>query len=91
MPWSRSKTPPVPKGSWMHWSRPTSPKCPSIVTDLDNYRTWADPLLKAKFAQAKEGSSQRLNMALALLPVDATQVEYLYTAAARRRSKRSFR
>ena len=35
-------------------------------------------MLKAKFDQAKEGSSQRLNMALALLPVDATQVEYLY-------------
>ena len=27
----------------------------------------------------REGSKQRLNMALALLPVDATQVEYLYT------------
>ena len=52
---------------------------PSIVIDLAPYRTWADPLLKAKFDQAKEGSSQRLNMALALLPVDATQVEYLYT------------
>ena len=51
---------------------------PSIVNNLEKYRTWADPLLKAKFDQAKEGSSERLNMALALLPVDATQVEYLY-------------
>ena len=34
-------------------------------------------MLKAKFDQAKEGSNQGLNMALALLPVDASQVEYL--------------
>ena len=56
-----------------------STKVPDIVTSLEQYRKWADPLLKAKFDQAKEGSNQRLNMALALLPVDATQVEYLYT------------
>jgi serine/threonine protein kinase/formylglycine-generating enzyme required for sulfatase activity/energy-coupling factor transporter ATP-binding protein EcfA2 len=51
---------------------------PSIVLDLEPYRAWADPLLKAEFAQAAEDSRQRLNMALALLPVEATQVEYLY-------------
>lgn len=51
---------------------------PTIVTNLETYRTLADPLLKAKFKQAKEGSKHRLNIALALLPVDATQVEYLY-------------
>ena len=51
---------------------------PAIVNDLAKYRTWADLLLKAKLPQAKEGSSERLNMALALLPVDATQVEYVY-------------
>ena len=50
---------------------------PSIVIDLDKYRTWSDPLLNAKFDQAKEGSSQRLNMALALLPVDPGQVDFL--------------
>ena len=52
-------------------------KVPDIVTSLGKYRTWADPLLKAKFDQAKEGSSQRLNVAVALLPVDASQVDYL--------------
>ena len=52
-------------------------KVPDIVTSLEEYRTWTDPLLKAKFDQASEGSSQRLNMALALLPVDASQVDYL--------------
>ena len=64
-------------------------KVPSIVSDLEKYRTWADPLLKAKFDQAKEGSSQRLNMALALLPVDATQAELLYDQLARRRAERN--
>ncbi len=53
-------------------------KVPSIVGNLKAYRRWADPLLNIKFEQAEEGSRQRLNMALALLPVDATQVEYLY-------------
>ncbi len=52
-------------------------KVPDIVTSLEKYRTWADPLLQARFDQAKEGSSQRLNMALALLPVDATRADYL--------------
>ena len=51
---------------------------PSSVINLARYRMWADPLLKSRFEQAKEGSKQRLNMALALLPVDASQVEYLY-------------
>ncbi len=50
---------------------------PSIVTNLGRYRTWTDPLFKAKFDQAEEGSTQRLNVALALLPVDASQVDYL--------------
>ena len=52
-------------------------KVPEIVTNLEKYRAWADPLLKAKFNQAKEGSSQRLNMALALLPVDESKMNYL--------------
>ncbi len=77
MPLSRSRTSPVPKGSWMHWSTPTSPKYPPSLSDLEEYRTWADPLLKASFEQAKEGSTQRLNMALALLPVDESKVNYL--------------
>ncbi len=51
---------------------------PSIVIDLGKYRAWTDPLLKAKFEQAKDGSNQGLNMSLALLPVDESQVNYLY-------------
>ncbi len=66
-------------------------KVPSKVSDLEKYRTWADPLLKAKFDQAKEGSSQRLNVALALLPVDATQVGISLRPLARRRAQRNSR
>jgi serine/threonine protein kinase/formylglycine-generating enzyme required for sulfatase activity len=49
----------------------------SYVKNLAGYRTWADPLLKAEFERAKDRSSQRLNMALALLPVDESKVNYL--------------
>jgi serine/threonine protein kinase/formylglycine-generating enzyme required for sulfatase activity len=52
-------------------------KVPSIVIDLEQYRTWADQLLKDRFDRAEEGSSQRLNMALALLPVDESKAAYL--------------
>ena len=56
-----------------------------IVIGLKEYRTWADPQLKAKMIEGPIGKmyrvdpSEQLNIALALLPVDATQVEYLYT------------
>jgi eukaryotic-like serine/threonine-protein kinase len=56
---------------------------PAIVATLKPYRPWAEPLLRAEFEKAdlehtREGYKQRLNLALALLPTDATQVEYLY-------------
>ncbi|MCE9605550.1 MAG: SUMF1/EgtB/PvdO family nonheme iron enzyme [Planctomycetia bacterium] len=50
---------------------------PSLVSSLAEYRTWADPLLKKQLAEADENSAKRLHMALALLPVDAGQVNYL--------------
>jgi eukaryotic-like serine/threonine-protein kinase len=50
---------------------------PSIVSGLEEYRPRANSLLKRRFEQAKEGSAQRLNVALALLPVDAGKVSYL--------------
>ena len=50
---------------------------PGIVEDLAAYRTWADPLLKADWEQANKGSAERLNLSLALLPVDQTQVKSL--------------
>lgn len=53
---------------------------PTIVEQIDDYRPWADPLLKEKLAAAKDGSPERLRLSLALLPVDREQVAYLQTA-----------
>jgi formylglycine-generating enzyme required for sulfatase activity len=50
---------------------------PAIVSDLVTYRAWAEPLLKVDWQQAKEASAGRLNLSLALLPVDPTQITYL--------------
>lgn len=50
---------------------------PPIIAVLSEYREWADPLLKAKFAEAQDGSSEKLAVALALAPVHEDQVEYL--------------
>ena len=52
---------------------------PGIITELKPYRTWVDPLLRQAYAEAKEaGDSQKqLHAALALLPVDDTQLPYL--------------
>jgi formylglycine-generating enzyme required for sulfatase activity len=53
---------------------------PSIVQDMAPYRRWLDPLLRDAYAQATQDNdrSKQLHASLALLPVDATQVEYLY-------------
>ena len=50
---------------------------PILVNSLEGYRIWADPLLKQEDAEAKEGSRQKLHMALALLPVDESKVNYV--------------
>ena len=52
---------------------------PAIIAELGPYRRWIDPLLRLAFTEAKEaGNSQKqLHAALALLPVDDTQVTYL--------------
>ena len=54
---------------------------PNIVQDMANYRRWLDPLLYDAYAQAKAGKHTRkqLHASLALVPVDATQVAYLYS------------
>jgi serine/threonine protein kinase len=49
----------------------------SVVSDLDEYREWADPLLKTKTAETEDGSADKLHLALALLPVDESQIDYL--------------
>jgi formylglycine-generating enzyme required for sulfatase activity len=53
---------------------------PGIVEKLAGYRRWADPLLHDAYVQAERDRNRRnrLHISLALLPVDAGQVDYLY-------------
>ena len=51
---------------------------PAIVGEMAEYRRWVDPLLKQEFDAAASNSRQKLHASLALLPVDASQVAYLY-------------
>ncbi|MCI0457082.1 MAG: bifunctional serine/threonine-protein kinase/formylglycine-generating enzyme family protein [Gemmataceae bacterium] len=50
---------------------------PRLVEDLSAYRRWADPLLRQRLQAAADGSREQLHTRLALLPVDASQVDYL--------------
>jgi formylglycine-generating enzyme required for sulfatase activity len=52
-------------------------RVPDLIHDLGPYRRWADPLLRAQAAQGGLDDGQRLHVALALLPVDAGQADYL--------------
>jgi serine/threonine protein kinase/formylglycine-generating enzyme required for sulfatase activity len=53
---------------------------PGIVADMASYRRWLDkPLREAdQEAEATQDATKRLHTSLALLPVDASQVTYLY-------------
>jgi serine/threonine protein kinase len=55
-----------------------TPQVPGIVAEMEDYRTWTDPLLRKEFQKAKPNSRQQLHTSLALLPVDASQVKYLF-------------
>jgi serine/threonine protein kinase/formylglycine-generating enzyme required for sulfatase activity len=50
---------------------------PALVHDLGPYRRWADPLLRARAARGDLDEGKRLHVALALLPVDPGQADYL--------------
>ncbi|HKI37906.1 MAG TPA: protein kinase [Gemmataceae bacterium] len=50
---------------------------PEVVHDLKPYRRWADPLLRDKWTEEGLGDGKRLHVALALLPVDPGQADYL--------------
>ena len=55
-----------------------TPDVPAIVKQLLGYRRWADPQL-VRVAQGTDAQSQEhLHASLALLPVDASEVEYLF-------------
>lgn len=51
---------------------------PDIVSEIDAYRAWADPLLRQELARATEDSAAKLHASLALMPVDPGQVDYVY-------------
>src|SRR5262249_53557001 len=53
---------------------------PGIVRDMSPYRRWLDPLLRDAYVEAEKDNDRRrqLHASLALLPADATQVDYLY-------------
>jgi formylglycine-generating enzyme required for sulfatase activity len=50
---------------------------PGIVSKLDGYRRWADPLLRKAYAREAQDSPEKLRLALALLPVDESKSAYL--------------
>lgn len=53
---------------------------PGVIKDIAPFRRWVDPRLQADYAQSEKENDPRkqLHASLALLPVDAGQVEYLY-------------
>jgi formylglycine-generating enzyme required for sulfatase activity len=53
---------------------------PTIVQDMAPYRHWVDPLLHDAYGQAERDNDRhkQLHASLALLPVDGSQVDYLY-------------
>jgi formylglycine-generating enzyme required for sulfatase activity/predicted Ser/Thr protein kinase len=54
-----------------------TPEVPRLVRQLPDYRRWADPRFRQKLQEEPEKSKARLHARLALLPVDAGQVDYL--------------
>jgi serine/threonine protein kinase/formylglycine-generating enzyme required for sulfatase activity len=55
-----------------------TPQVPEIVKQLREYSQWADPLLTQKSAQAEDGSTEKLHLALAVASQGDQHVEYLY-------------
>jgi eukaryotic-like serine/threonine-protein kinase len=51
---------------------------PSIVKQLDSYRKWSTPLLIKELSSANPTNKNRLNVSLAMLPVDLNQADFLY-------------
>jgi formylglycine-generating enzyme required for sulfatase activity len=51
---------------------------PDIISEIEELRGSADPLLKQQYRSAKNGSDAKLRTSLALLPIDPHQTDYLY-------------
>ena len=52
-------------------------RIPEIIRSMNDYRRWTDPELKRHLNDPTLDPARRLRASLALLPVDASQVEYL--------------
>jgi formylglycine-generating enzyme required for sulfatase activity len=50
---------------------------PELLKSLEPYRRWANPLLREHVSEAERDEGKRLRATLALLPVDASQADYL--------------
>ena len=50
---------------------------PRIVADIDDYRRWCDPLLEERYSAAPDGSTEKLHLAIGLLPADRSTLDYL--------------
>ncbi len=50
---------------------------PSIVTEIQPFRAWVEPLLNRQFDQAADRSAAKLHTALALLPSDTGKAKYV--------------
>ena len=55
-----------------------TPDVPAIVVQLSGYRHWADPQLVRVVQDTDDRSREHLHASLALLPVDASQVTYVF-------------
>ncbi len=55
-----------------------TPQVPEIVGAMREYRRYVDPLLRSELESASEGSRRKLHASLALLAVDAAQIDYLF-------------
>jgi serine/threonine protein kinase/formylglycine-generating enzyme required for sulfatase activity len=53
-------------------------KVPEIIKEIDDYRKWADPLLKDANEKTDLDRKKKLHVSLALLPVDPEQATYIY-------------
>ena len=51
---------------------------PAVIKQMPEYRAWTDPLLNQEKTKSADDPRKQLHASLALLPVDAGQVEYLY-------------
>ena len=55
-----------------------TPQVPDIVEAMRDYRQLVDSPLRSELEKRSDDSPQKLHASLALLPVDATQVDYLF-------------